>query len=634
MKPIFFDAETYYSREFGFSTMTTEAYVRDPRFEIIGCAIKVGAGENIWYPQPEVADAIKSIDWSDAIVIGQNTQFDGAILNWRYGVNPKAWGDTLAMSRALYPHERSHSLKAQAEREQIGIKGDEVMAMIGMRYADFTPKQLADYGEYCRNDVQLTHDLFYLYMKKGFPVSELKLIDLTLRMFIDATLRLDAVALHGHLKEVRLHKSELMGTLREHIARMENPELIQAAFSGNPDDLEPYLKSILMSNPKFAELLMQFGVAPPMKTSAATGKLTYAFAKSDEAFQALAEHEDERVQALVAARLGSKSTLEETRTERFIDMSRRGVFPIPLQYYGTHTGRWSGKDSINLQNLPARPHLRYANKLKKAILPPEGHLFIDCDSAQIEARTLAWLSGQQDLVDAFAAKKDVYKQMASHIYGVRVEDIDKTQRQVGKTVILGAGYGIGHLKLRVYLQTQAGVTVSEEEAKRIITTYRSTYTQIPLLWKLGEAALQWLIDGRVEQVDYRGVIRTDPERMALTLPNGLFTPYPELRRAFVNNESKWVYTSKGSPTFIYGGKVVENFTQSVARCIIGEQMLRIARKYKPVLTVHDSIAITAPIDEADEARAYVEECMSWCPPWAKGLPLACESGMGVTYGDA
>ena len=129
-----------------------------------------------------------------------------------------------------------------------------------------------------------------------------------------------------------------------------------------------------------------------MKVSPATGKQTHAFAKNDEAFKELLEHDNPQVQAIVAARLGIKSTLEETRTERFIKIAERGTLPIPLRYYAAHTGRWGGDDKVNMQNLPRK------SPLKKAIIPPPDHVFIDCDSSQIEARTLAWLAGQDDLV--------------------------------------------------------------------------------------------------------------------------------------------------------------------------------------------------------------------------------------------
>lgn len=621
------DFETYYSREFSLSKITTEHYVRSPEFETIGLGIKFANHPTDWIKGPDVAKALAKIDWSDKLVLAQNCAFDAAILAWHYGVKPLAWLDTLGMSRALFPHEKSHSLSAQAGRLGIGVKGDEVNNALGKRYVDFSPEELDRYGEYCKNDVELTYALFNRYMAMGFPKQELKLIDLTLRMFTEPVLELDAPLLETHLAEVRCRKQELLERVRDNMLQGADPEVIHAVFT---EGLEG-IKKLLMSNEKFASELQRLGVEPPRKISATTGKEAWAFAKTDEAFKALEEHPDEAVQALVAARLGNKTTLEETRTERFIDMAKRGAFPVPLRYYGAHSGRWSGQDSVNMQNLPSRgPN---AGKIKKSIKAPPGHVVIDCDSAQIEARTLAWLAGQEDLVQAFRDKQDVYKLMASKIYGVAADQVDKTQRQVGKTVVLGAGYGVGHVKLQGFLKVQAGVEVSLEEAKRIIDTYRGTSSMIADLWAKSGDALRALLNGQSMEIDAVGLIRAVPGK-GLTLPNGLYIQYPALR-AVSNDEGKkeLLYTSKGLPVRIYGGKVVENFTQAVARCIVAEQMLRIAKRYKPVLTVHDAVAVVAPESEAKEAQAYVEACMSWNPPWAAGLPLACESGVGSSYGD-
>lgn len=628
MKIVTFDAETYYDREYSLSKITTEDYVRSPQFELIGFAIKTNDGPTQWVPKPECEAFIKSFDWSDAMVVCQNTAFDGAILNWRYGVNPKVWADTLGMSRALYPHDKAHSLKAQAERMGVGVKGEEVLNAIGKRYADFYDAELARYAAYCINDVELTYKIFTMYMEAGFPKQELKLIDLTLRMFIEPVLELDANKLREHLEEVKDLKQTLMYSVRAMLSTDADLEVRQSMWELDNEGL----KTLLMSNDKFSKVLLSLGVRPPTKISPTTGKVAWAFAKTDEAFKALEEHEDGRVQAVVAARLGNKTTLEETRTERFIGMAGRGKFPVPLRYYGAHSGRWSGQDAVNLQNLPSRGV--NAGKIKKAILAPEGYVVIDCDSAQIEARVLAWLAGQDDLVQAFRDKQDVYKLMATKIYGISIGDVDKTQRQVGKTVVLGAGYGVGHVKLQGFLKNQAGVEVTLDEAKRIIDTYRSTSFKIANFWRNAGDSLSALAAGQTMNVDDIGLVKAVPGK-GLSLPSGLFIQYPNLR-VVTNPETgktEVVYTSKGLPVRIYGGKVVENICQAVARQIVAEQMLRVSKRYKVVLTVHDAVAIVAKKEEAAEAQAYLEECMSWNPKWAVGLPLSCESGVGESYGD-
>ena len=600
------DFETYYDQDFSLSKMTTEAYVRDPRFEVIGLGIKKNDKSTKYLDDPEqIKTLLDRIDFSNAGIVCQNTMFDGAILSWRYGVKPKVWFDTMCMGRALHGVDQPASLRALSERYGIGEKGFEVHNAKGKRRADFTAEEAQKYGEYCIQDVQLTHKLFKI-MGAKFPRQELKLIHATLSMFIHPVLDLDIGMLEQHLEDTRDRKNKL---------------LIDAGVVEKKD---------LMSNPKFAELLSGLGVVPPMKTSLTTGKEAYAFAKTDEEFKALLEHEDDRVQTLVAARLGNKSTLEETRTERFIGIAKRGLLPGPIKYYAAHTGRWGGMDKINLQNLPSRgPN---GKKLKKSIIAPEGYTIVEADSSQIEARVLAWFAGQDDLVDQFARGEDVYKYMASTIYNVAVEDVTKDQRFVGKTTILGAGYGMGAEKFGMQLKT-FGFEVSEAEAQRIISIYREANFKISQVWRDANNMVKNLAKGRAMSFGKKGVITVDAENTALIVPSGLRIFYPELSGEKSEQGFEYTYKTRRMRTRLYGGKVIENVCQAVARCIIGEQMLRIGKKYKVALTVHDSILCCVPDADVSEAQAFVEESMRWTPDWAEGLPVDCESGFGKSYGD-
>jgi DNA polymerase len=367
-----------------------------------------------------------------------------------------------------------------------------------------------------------------------------------------------------------------------------------------------------------------------MKKSPTTGKQTYAFAKTDEAFKELLNHDISEVRALVEARLGTKSTIEETRTERFVEIAKRGLLPVPLRYYAAHTGRWGGDDKINLQNL------KRGSLLKNAIEAPDGYVMVDSDSSQIEARTLAWLAGQDDLVDAFERGEDVYKIMASAIYGKKMEKITKEERFVGKTTILGAGYGMGATKFKAQLKA-FGVEVHADEAQRIIDTYRKTYPKIPELWKSASNILPAIVSEQTTSFGRNGMLKVDGSD-GILLPNGLRLKYPNLRKHQDKESGKveYVYdTKKGKAIVlnrIYGGKVVENVCQALARIVIGEQMLLVAKKYRVVMTVHDAVACIAPKAEADRAKEYVELCMRIRPAWAPELPLNCEAGYGENYG--
>jgi hypothetical protein len=605
MNIITIDFESAYGGDLGFRTQTTEEYVRDPRFEVIGVAVQVNDGEPEWFSgsMADTAVFLKRFDWANSLALAHNAVFDGFIMSHHFGIKPKGWLDTLSMGRALHGTNVGGSLAVLADHYGIGVKGEQVKQYINYFRKSFTPEELADYGSYCKNDVTLTWDLFGL-MSQGFPKTELRLIDLTIRMFTDPVLRLDEKILRDHLLKEQSRKEDL---------------------------LRNFDKDTLMSNPQFADLLRELGVEPPMKKSPATGKLTYAFAKTDEEFKALLEHPTTAVQTLVAARLGTKSTIEESRTERFIGISQRGPMPVPLRYYAAHTGRWGGDDKLNLQNLPRN------SPLKKSILAPDGYMMIDSDSSQIEARTLAWLAGQDDLVEAFDRGEDVYKIMASAIYGKPVSEISKDERFVGKTTILGAGYGMGAAKFQIQLKN-FGVAIELDEAKRIIDTYRRTYPRITELWKAAGGILGAIIGNQSTELGRGGVLKVQGTK-GILLPNGLYLRYPNLRQS-VNEEdgkTEYVYdTKKGKATIpnrIYGGKVVENVCQALARIVIGDQMLLVAKKYQVVMTVHDAIACIVPETEVERAVEYVELCMRIRPQWGPELPLNCESGSGKSYGD-
>jgi DNA polymerase I-like protein with 3'-5' exonuclease and polymerase domains len=605
MNIITLDFETYYDREFSLSKITTEEYVRDDRFEVIGVAVKENDNETKWLSGTgeEVCGFLRKYDWENSFALAHNAMFDASILTWRFGIKPMAWLDTLSMARAVHGTEVGNSLAKLVEYYELGKKGTEVLNALGKHKKDFSKAEINAYGGYCINDVDLTYKLF-LRLVPSFRQSELKLIDITIKMFSEPMLELDTPLLEAHLEDVKNRKERLLQAVQQD-------------------------REALMSNQKFAELLRQCGVEPPTKISPTTGQETLAMAKSDEGFKALAEHPDDRVQALVAARLGNKSTLEETRTDRFINISKRGKMPVPLSYYAAHTGRWGGSDKINLQNLPSRG--ANGGKLKRAIVAPKGYVMIDADSAQIEARVLAWLAGQDDLVEAFRNEEDVYKIMAAAIYGKRSDEISKEERFVGKTTILGAGYGMGAQKFQTQLKT-FGTEINEGEAKHIIGVYRVTYPMIPKLWEQGGTAIEAIVNNQSVTFGTGAVVVSGNK--GVLMPNGLYQRYPHLRQIQdTDGRYQYVYDARRGVNKIYGGKLVENICQGIARCIIGEQMIRIAKRYKVVLTVHDAIACVALEKEAQEAVAYVEECMKWVPEWALGLPLSCEVGFGKSYGE-
>jgi DNA polymerase len=399
---------------------------------------------------------------------------------------------------------------------------------------------------------------------------------------------------------------------------------------------EECVRKKLASNKQFAELLTELNIPVPMKVSPTTGKDTFALAKNDTGFIELTEHEDPFIQELCAVRLGTKSTIEESRIERFLGIGARnkGKLPIPLKYYGAHTGRWAGSDKVNFQNLPSRDKKKKA--LKNAVEAPQGHQVINCDSSQIEARILVWLAGQDDIVQLYKDNRDVYCEFASTVYGRTITKADPVERFVGKTCTLGLGYGTGWSKLQHTLKTQPpGADLPDDECQNLVKVYRQLNDKVIKLWANCDRALadmaNWGEDSKPYYLgEHKCLLVT---KHGIKLPNGLYIHYPELKKEKIEGRDKFMYKSRKGYISLWGGSVVENVVQALARIVVGEQMIKINDKYKPVLTVHDAVVCAVPDAEIDEALKYITDIMSTPPDWAKGLPVACEAKHGKSYGD-
>ncbi len=593
------DLETYYDRDYSLSKLATEGYVNDKRFEVIGVGVKVGDGptETCTATRKKTAEWLDRFNWEEAYVLCHNTLFDATILSWKFGIKPKMWLDTLSMARALHGTEVGGSLKTLAEYYGVGEKGTEVMNALGKRRLNFTEPELEAYMLYCKNDVELTYEIFKR-MAPHFNKAEIKLIDMTIRMHTEPKMLLDQDVLKEHLYNVRTKKEELMAKIATD-------------------------KSELMSNPKFAEALMALGVAPPMKTSLRTGKETYAFAKSDEEMKALLGHANPEVQALVAARIGVKSTLEETRTQRFIDMADRfGKLPVPLKYYGAMTGRWAATDGTNLQNIPR------GSVLKEAITAPEGWKIVGADLSNIELRVGLYFAGQLDKLQLLASGVDLYKDFASAVFNVGYDEVDDDQRFIGKTSQLSLIYGTGPGKLRSAIKMLSGKDIGELEAKRIVDIYRRDYSQVKESWYKGDKMLYAMRDntaavfGEVIPLPVLG-------SAGIELPSKLFLKYPDLKQHLNETQRKeWSYAQHKERVRIHGPKTFQNTIQALARCVMGESMVRIAKRLPVALTIHDAVYCMVPDQLVDKAKKFIVTELKRAPEWALDLPLDAEVGAG------
>ena len=612
MKIITLDFETYYDKQYGLKKLTTEEYIRHELFETIGVSVKIDDGATVWYSgsHDEIKHSLSKYDWDNSFVLAHNMRFDGAILSWHYDIHPKGLFDTMGMAQILYGLTQSVSLANLSTLFGVGTKGTEVGDAIGKHLADFTEQELADYASYCINDVELTYDLF-LRLKDRMTATEMRLIDLTLKMFTEPKITINKGLLIRHLSEVRRNKEELIASI----------------------DAD---KEMLMSNPKFAELLEANGVSPPMKVSPITKKQAYAFAKTDEEFIELLEHENPIVQALVAARLGNKSTIEETRTENFINIANRGALPVPLKYAGAMvTHRWSGSEKINLQNLPR------SSPLRTAMCAPKGMKIVVADLSNIELRLAYWFANSEKKIEAIRNKIDLYKQSATEITGVPYDEVDKDLRFTFKVINLSGIYGVGPPKMQSILKS-GGVVKELDEVKGMVYTFRDQNPDLTNAWDDAGTMIESVFDRSNYSMGRNDCITTyfgDGNLDGMLKPNGMVLGLPNLRK-IQNDDGRdaWVYDKKlgrGTGTeFIHPAKNFQRCIQSLARDIIGDQLIDVAKRYDVVLQVHDELVMLCSENEVDECVKYVEKCMTTAPAWCYDLPLGCEIGVGDNYGEA
>ncbi len=641
------DFETRWDKaDYTLSKLTTEEYIRDKRFKAFGaCVHEYGSETAIqWYRGDELPRILATYDWSKTAVLAHNAQFDVSILEWRYGVHPCFIFDTLSMARALRGVEVGNSLAKLAADFGLPEKGRAVHSTDGLEEIDAQiEKELADY---CKHDVFLCEQIFERLVE-GYPKSELRLIDMTLKMYTRPVLQLDRSMLIEALAEEGKHREGLLAKLG-----VEEAELA--------------------SNPKFADILLSMGVVAPTKVSKTTGKDTLALAKNDALFQALLNGEDEDVRALCEARLKVKSTTERTRAQRFLDISQRGALPVPLSYYGAKSGRWTAAkgSAINMQNL------KRGSFLRKAIMAPEGHQLLVGDLSQIEPRVLAWLSDYDELLDIFRSGQDAYAQFGAQMFGIpgMTKDSHPDLRQSAKSALLGCGYGLGWAsfasqllvgflgappvrydkafakKLDVtseYIERFIGWednvkklqeiphTCTEREllvhcvaAKKIIDIYRATAHPVVSFWDMCDRLLTKSLAGG-EEVVYKCLTFRKNE---IVLPNGMSLLYSNLRQV-TDKETKqknWVYGE--DETKLYAGKITNNVTQALARIVMTDGMLRTSKKYFVAGTVHDEQIVVVPDEEVDDAKTWVLAQMTVEPKYMPGVPLAVEGGAHRRYG--
>lgn len=605
------DFETHYSQQYSLRSpdLSMTDYIRDERFE----AQCVSVWHETWdkpvtVPGWEVRELLSSIDWSNTAFAGHNCQFDGLIATHHFGVQPCFWIDTISMYRLLHGVDVPAALAFAGPR--YGFKGKEKAKALenvkGMRLADMSEELLRLLMEYNEEDTFQTMGI-YRKMRPSVPDDEMRIIDLTVSMYTEPVLELNQERLE------QLHRREAD----------RRAEIIAAAGADSVT---------LGSAQRFADHLRSLGVDPPMKVSRSTGKPTYAFAKTDLAFKDLLKHPNAAVRSAVEARLCTKSALIEDRSQRLL---KRVGLPTPMyyNYAAARTLRWGGGDKVNWQNLAKRGE---GAELRKSLEAPDGCSLIIADAAQIEARMVAWLADDYELLEAFAKDLDVYAINASGVYGFEVNKYDHPdERFVGKVLSLSCQYGAGGVKVsNVFRLGNMGppIDMSVGEAKELVAKWRFARRPITRLWdRLGDAASRcWVREQGTIDI---GPVTFEKYRNDgyIHLPNGTYMKYQQV---CVGDDGELYYNSKNGAVKVWGGYLLENVAQSLSCVLLKQQFLQMLDTLDPIriaATTHDEGVVVVNDQDAEPFAAQVKQIMSTVQPWCEGLPLNADVDISKIY---
>ncbi len=626
---LYLDAETYYDTDYSLSKMAPPNYILDPRYEEILWSVAEDDAP------PQAIDAVDfpaylaGFDPAVTTTVTHNSLFDNCILGWRHDWVPYRMLDTMGMAKALYGHLLSSvSLKAVAEYFRLGAKGNYIQNMKGMHRADLKADPVAWRNAclYANQDVALMRGIFKLLLRE-FPISERKVMDRVLRCAVQPAFQIDTDELAAHIQDLQDDKAKLL----------EKCGLVDG--------------SELMSTPKFTACLQKLGVAIEYKTSA-TGKQIPAFAKTDQFMADLQEHPDPDVQALAAARLGLRSTIEETRSQRLLSIALlpwpngKKMLPVPLRYAAAHTHRLGGDWKINLQNLPSgRGGAK--TKLRKSLRAGPGEKVIVIDLSQIECRITAWLVGEKGLFEMFRDKKDPYSALAMMVFGITMLDIEarggkeSLERFIGKSGVLGLGFRCGADRFyNMVLESARKVGMDMDKLLKVWTIGLAQKT-VDMYREMNKATVRsWYHLDRVLATSWAGLappVKFGPVTISqgsVLLPNGMYLRYkpvcldPRSETGITYQYGKFVHE-------IHGGKFLENIVQALARIVIMNAAIRLSDKglfFK--IQEHDALGFVVPEKDVDTAKVLIYEEVTRRPSWAPDLPLSADIGVGDSYGDA
>lgn len=667
------DFETYFDKDYSLSKLSTVEYVRDPRFEVMGMGVWCSAAQSL---TPDFLDPAgtklfldSTSDLMDSYtIVGQHLQFDALILRERYGITPKYTVDILDLARHLDARDK-HGLDHLAKRYGAPTPKGDTSQFLGLHWAAMTPEQRAALADYCCNDVAIEAYLFQTLLPRlTNPTTELRLASQTLRNFLVPQIRIDSDLGHRLQADMRAELQRPVDELNELGLQVIEPCRITKRTS-RPPVVRPVTVEDISKDSMFLKLLasaLPEGESIPMKQGKV--RMIPALAKTDTALDYLLKHPSAVVRRLMEARKGTDSWPSHiSRVQKLIDQSaaRGGFMGAPLTYYGAHTGRWSGRDGVNFQNFGAREEIHpLVRQVGQMLIAPDGYVFGCGDLSQIEARVVAWLAGQDDLVAQFAAGEDVYSRFAAEsVFHAEVrkpkpEDppdlasLLRVRRAFGKMTTLACGFGMGAETFKARCMGDKDLRPSFDSGEydvrfchKIVNLYRNRYSMIPAYWKEVENAWKYVAKyhNKTATVSHNGhaiQFRADGSTVVVELPSSRCLFYPHAAVANV----KYAYKKPGAGYGefstgvreegryhwgkVYGGILVENIVQAVARDVFGEGLVALEDAgLNPVFSVHDQAVCLLPVDAEhtpEDMLDQMRDIQCRVPVWAKGLPVAVE----------
>ncbi len=570
------DFETEYSAAYTVRMLGHHAYCADPRFNAYLVAVCDGSTSSACHP--------KDFDWrsiSGKLWISHNAGFDRAVFRrlQELGIIPA----DVAPSRWLCTASLAAYL--QAPRDLAGA----ARALVGLNL-DKNPRRRAkgqdsrqltlsdEMSDYARADAGACHAIWRNHAHR-WPESERRLSELTMDMG-DYGLAINRPALNSAIVTLDVLLDETLKAI-------------------------PWSKTHAPTSPiALAAACKAAGIPAPPSTAKTSAEFDVWAAEYGRRFPWV------RTMQMYRRINRAKTVLEAMRTRIKPD----GRLAYELLYFGaTQTGRWSGSNGWNAQNLN-RADCEGVD-IRRLIVPASGHKFIIADYAQIEARVTLFLAGDTEALEAIRSGQSVYQVHAVKTMGWSGKDLKKEDPKtyfLAKSRVLGLGFGCGPARFVQVAKVLGGIELDLAESERVVREYRQSNPLIVRLWRTLES-------------DFRA---HDGGTYFMYLPSGRY-----LRYFNVDAKTMTCTTVRGGRREkIFGGRLLENKVQATARDIMAAAWLRLHDAgYRVVLSVHDELVVEAQANCPFADPRAVSWIMCQPPVWAAALPLSVETTEAQEY---